>query len=1099
MIKLKQVRLVNWYGFNQITVPIGLFTLIAGKNGNGKSVLLDAIKYALYGDTVFNKSTENKGSRTVPSYTRGLLDATAGTFMRPADKMPNVYTHIVLEMEEVDLERTFILGTAIDTDSGNGFKTQRYVIENKTLRDIKHTYEQEGLTFSYSASELQKFYGLKMMDVKEGLSKFMQRTGLRLNEQQLAAFRHKLRSIMSYDPNDKIDQFIRRSVLEKKQVDFSKLVAAKNNIDALNANFAIIDSEIKELEGIIALFDELTRAKNVILADDVKIAYRKFLKCQKTLEEASRNMEIATRQIAEDDKKLEAIAAREKEVRAAYNSAKNNRDSLDCAKAIAEAEEFLQKAQEEKELLKKEKEALCDFQTKVSELVAWFVDEQCKVRQQSMLSSLTLSSIARVEKESAVDAFLAEIKRHRDEILGKVTRIGDFIKNNNDEQARCQQIIDDCDAKKTTFSEIPEYVALKNEINRAFEKRGIQSEARFACEYVLGLMDETWRDVIEGYLGGRRYTILVEPEYYDIADDVLNASKYKYAHLFNTKLLMRKDIKPVEDSVVQFIDVKNQVAKKYFDYQLGRFHATTIDKVRNYENAMSKEGRVSVAMDSYFIRFDRIKFYCLGQETIEINRIRAVRKLTGLKKAYIELQEQHIAEKSKISYLDTEIKFFGSYNYDACEEYENKLLECSKKERELVALRKAQENNMEYMELAQRVGELEQELDAMESLRESVRDDKMNMQIMYKTNHSDYKSSDEEVKKTQENLKNLQFVNNVVYLKAIEDYEKFVANAQSGRGGTLKDRARAERDAVEAGKNLRGGQAAYNAARTGDNHLPMTDDSIAAYQERKNRIWMDDRQEIQGKLKEQTRRYEEIFKNEFVLTVLKSCEAARDDLKLINAELARLKFKAKYEFDVKYVKDGSDYEKILEYAKYLKEREELGTASGQMTLDAIASYSDEEGVELEKDIEKIINRIVESNDKEKIEQYADYRNYMTYEILITNDEFLRKSKLSRQSGYNSGAEVQIPYMLILLSALLMIYNDKYSSTRLVFIDEPFAKMDPTNVKIMLGFMKEQNLQMIFCAPDKTELIGNECEVVLPVLRTQPDLMEIGIVEMHKGV
>ena len=1099
MIKLKQVRLVNWYGFNQITVPIGLFTLIAGKNGNGKSVLLDAIKYALYGDTVFNKSTENKGSRTVPSYTRGLLDATAGTFMRPADKMPNVYTHIVLEMEEVELERTFILGTAIDTDSGNGFKTQRYVIENKTLRDIKHTYEQEGLTFSYSASELQKLHGLKMMDVKEGLSKFMQRTGLRLNEQQLAAFRHKLRSIMSYDPNDKIDQFIRRSVLEKKQVDFSKLVAAKNNIDALNANFAIIDAEIKELEGIIALFDELTRAKNVILADDVKIAYRKFLKCQKTLEEASRNMEIATRQIAEDDKKLEAIAAREKEVRAAYNSAKNNRDSLDCAKAIAEAEEFLQKTQEEKELLKKEKEALCDFQTKVSELVAWFVDEKCKVRQQSMLSSLTLSSIARVEKESAVDAFLAEIKRHRDEILGKVTRIGDFIKNNNDEQARCQQIIDDCDAKKTTFSEIPEYVALKNEINRAFEKRGIQSEARFACEYVLGLMDETWRDVIEGYLGGRRYTILVEPEYYDIADDVLNASKYKYAHLFNTKLLMKKDIKPVEDSVVQFIDVKNQVAKKYFDYQLGRFHATTIDKVRNYENAMSKEGRVSVAMDSYFIRFDRIKFYCLGQETIEINRIRAVKKLAGLKKAYIELQEQHIAEKSKMSYLDTEIKFFGIYNYDACEEYENKLLECSKKERELVALRKAQENNMEYMELAQRVGELEQELDAMESLRESVRDDKMNMQIMYKTNHSDYKSSNEEVKKTQENLKNLQFVNNVVYLKAIEDYEKFVANAQSGRGGTLKDRARAERDVVEAGKNLRGGQAAYNAARTGDNHLPLTDDSIAVYQERKNRIWMDDRQEIQGKLKEQTRRYEEIFKNEFVLTVLKSCEAARDDLKLINAELARLKFKAKYEFDVKYVKDGSDYEKILEYAKYLKEREELGTSSGQMTLDAMTSYSDEEGVELEKDIEKIINRIVESNDKEKIEQYADYRNYMTYEILITNDEFLRKSKLSRQSGYNSGAEVQIPYMLILLSALLMIYNDKYSSTRLVFIDEPFAKMDPTNVKIMLGFMKEQNLQMIFCAPDKTELIGNECEVVLPVLRTQPDLMEIGIVEMHKGV
>lgn len=1098
MIKLKQIRLVNWYGFNQITVPVGSFTLIAGKNGNGKSVLLDAIKYALYGDTVFNKSTENKGSRTIPSYTRGLLDATAGTFMRPADKMPNVYTHIVLEMEEVEMERTFILGTVIETDSANGCKAQRYVVENKSLKALEHTYEQEGLLYSYSSQELQKRYGVKMMEVKEGLTRFMQRTGLRLDEGQLVAFRRKLRSIMSYDPNAKIDQFIRESVLEEKKVDFSKLVDAKNNIDALNANFARIDGEIKELEGVIALFEELKKAKNVILADDVKIAYERLLSFTSKLETASRNMEIARRQIEEDLKKLEDISDRERGTRALLNSAKDNLVSMDCAKAILEAEEMLQNARREKERLRKEKEELTAFQTRISELLAWFEEENKTVSDKVVLASLTQDTETRVQKESSVKAFREELKKYRDVLLLDISGIDSAINEVEAEQTRCQQIIDDCNAKKATFSEIPDYVALKNEINREFEKRGIVSEARFACEYVIGLKNEAWRDVIEGYLGRRRYTILVEPEYYDIADDVLNLSKNRYAHLFNTKLLMQKEVVPEEDSVVHFIEVKNPVAKQYFDYQLGRFHATTKDKVKDYENAMAKEGRVSVAMDSYFVRFDKIRFYCLGQETIEINRKKAVKQLDMLKQRYQEHQEQRVAYKEKKEYLELQIELFGEYNYDAWKEYEEAARECVRREAELVDLKEAQKNNMEYMQLAQRVTELEGELDAIEKNKEKVREDKSEMQTLFNTSNNDYERASEAIKFAQDELKEYQLTGYKVYTKAIEDYDKFVANGKKGLGGTLKDRERANRALAEAKDDLIAEQAQYNSRKTVENQLPRGEDVIAAYQERKSQIWMDDRQEIQAKLKEQTKRYEDIFKNEFVLTVLKSCETAKAELKRINAELSQLKFKALYEFDVKYVKDGSDYEKILEYAKYLKEREALGTTSGQLTFDTVTDYSDDKGDALEKEIAKIINRIVESNDKEQIERYADYRNYMTYEILLTND-VLTKAKLSKQSGYNSGAEVQIPYMLILLSALLMIYNDKNNSTRLVFIDEPFAKMDPMNVKVMLGFMKEQKLQMIFCAPDKTELIGNECEVVLPVLRVRPDVMEIGSIVMHEGV
>ena len=130
MILLKKVRLINWYGFSNVTAPIGFFTLIAGKNGNGKSVLLDAVKYAAYGDTVFNKSSESKGSRTLSSYTRGLLDATAGTYMRPADRVPNVYSHIVLEyFDDVGFQLEQEIAANVYPDLCSATQPQRLVQE----------------------------------------------------------------------------------------------------------------------------------------------------------------------------------------------------------------------------------------------------------------------------------------------------------------------------------------------------------------------------------------------------------------------------------------------------------------------------------------------------------------------------------------------------------------------------------------------------------------------------------------------------------------------------------------------------------------------------------------------------------------------------------------------------------------------------------------------------------------------------------------------------------------------------------------------------------------------------------------------------------
>ena len=1101
MILLKKVRLINWYGFSNVTAPTGFFTLIAGKNGNGKSVMLDAIKYAAYGDTVFNKSSESKGSRTLSSYTRGLLDATAGTYMRSAEQVPYVYSHIALEFLDDVEEKSFILGTVIETSPSNNCQTYRYVMDRTTLDRVEHTYTENGFVMPCRASELQKKYRLTLMNREQGLPKFMQMTGLKLSLSQLPTYLRKLRGIMSYDPNARIDQFIRESVLEQRNVDFGKLIEAKENIEKLNESFSRIEQEITELDQILGDYDSWEAERNRLLADDVRIVYKKRKDAKQEIERQTAERNLALRRKEDLERELEILESRKKETDARLVQVRVSLEQLDSTRMILEEKKRLDALEEEKKALADSCRKLEQFQTAVSEMMAQILErnENERIEGREVLSSLCQHGTVASEKAAAVAGFRKKTDQFYDELVAGIAGTVRDLEELDHRLDTQHRIIEECKKHRNTYGQIPDYAGLRDEINREFEKRKISSRAQFACEYVIGLKDEAWRDALEAFLGPRRYTILVEPQYYDIADDVLNRSEHRYAHLFNTKLLMKRKVQVEEDSVVFMLEIKNPVAKKYFDFQLGRMHAVEIGKVREYENAISKEGRVSVAMDSYFLRFDRIRSYYLGQRTFELNRIRAEKEITRLneeKRQVLERKKRLNEEKSRLA-LNRD--FFREYDFDAHKKYQTAAERARESKAQLERLQKAQKNNLEFLELSELAGRLTDEQNTVQAAYNEKLQEKSGQDTTIErcTDKINAKSSELEIQ--EKKFREYQIEYYTLVQRTVEAYEKSLESTKKGPGGLLAEdtRKRLVRS-IEQHKNmLMEKQAEYNVKHS-DSMLPRGTEGRDQYAARRERIWMDNLQEIRQKLEDQTRRYEEIFKNEFVLTILKSCERARDDLKQINGELAKLNFSAKYQFDVHFVRDGSEYAKVIEYARFLDEREQLGGgADGQMTFEALTFVSDETGEELEKEMKRIINRIIEKNSEETIARFADYRNYMTYEILISN-QVLDHAKLSRQTGFNSGAEVQIPYLLILSSALLMIYNQRVNSTRLVFIDEPFAKMDPGNVKLMLDFMRAQRLQVIFCSPDKTESIGNECEVILPVLKTGTESrMQLGIIQFHE--
>ena len=1096
---LRNIHLINWYGFSNRTIPVSEnLTLISGENECGKSTILDAIKYAYTGDTQFNKATSGYntgvGKRNLVSYTRCLVDASAGIYARPADKIPVVYTHIALEYFDQINENPFVLGVVIETAVTDIRGTHWYALDGKRIADISFVYEEDSLIKPYDASGFQKKYGVQMKTKKEGITLFMQMIGLKLPYQEVPKYQRKLRNIMAYNPAAKIQEFIKESVLEEHDINFDKLKEAKKNIEQINGSLEQINQELQDLDSILADYDEHDKKAVQLKIDDIKIKYKDLVQCQRDIREAEELIKRSSITCEALGKKIEEQNQEIDDIDKTYSETRRALLDLDVSKAIEASKQLIDTYEKQLTKLNDEKERLETFQQKMKEMIVQLSEMGVTIQNDNVLGRLTSKNLEVAEKQRFIDSLKEEVQECRDTLIEKNILLKKELEIVQNECIEQNNIIESCNKNRMDYSNVQEQVELIKEINRELLKHDINEEAHMAYEYVIELKDENWRNAIEAFLGVHRYAVIVSKYAFDVANAVLDKSRYRYVELVNTKRLMSKVMDCEKDSVFHYLSVQNETAANYFKFWLGRIHAVNIENVPDYDNAMSMEGKLSRNMAVTYINTRKIRSYCLGSQAIELNRRAAEKRLHELEKKEKEilLEQRSVQDKSK--YLQDGISCFKEFNLNSHKEWTDVSVDLNNEKGHYKELLEAQKNNAEFMALNERVSVLGNQLE----IKKKDLEENIKQKIILETTVSEKKKlvkdlKEKEIEKQAE-LNKERIVGNSSVEKAIEEYDQYLSGDNQNGGLMVRaTKERVDRRVREIEGNIIGKEQAYNNRKQEVDKLPIGLEYEADYQRRRGKIWIDDLQGIQQKLKEQTITYERIFKREFVLNIYNTAKDAKDDISDINKELRKLQFSTKYQFDVKMLNDNSDYAKILRYAEYLQETNNM--SDGQMTFTSLMSYEND-GVETrEREIRDIINKIIDHNDIAEIKKFADYRNYMSYEIIINNDE-VKDGKLSKQVGYNSGAGTQIPYTLILSAALSMLYNVRVNSVRLIFIDEPFEKMSDHNIKLMLDFFK--NFQVIFCAPpNKLESIGSECGVIIPVLKISNDNMQIGEIKFHE--
>ena len=237
-------------------------------------------------------------------------------------------------------------------------------------------------------------------------------------------------------------------------------------------------------------------------------------------------------------------------------------------------------------------------------------------------------------------------------------------------------------------------------------------------------------------------------------------------------------------------------------------------------------------------------------------------------------------------------------------------------------------------------------------------------------------------------------------------------------------------------------------------------------------------------------------------------KAAYRHKKEINRLLAKIKFSDSiYQIDIipAQNENGQFYEMLTAPELDSKVFDDYGF-EGQLSLGEDEFYQ-----KYEEDIKRLTEKFMPPKEedarslsqyRQQMEQYVDYRNYLTfsmYEKVEDENGNIRKNAVDDMAGRDSGGEGQNPKYVALLAGFAMLYmqqSNRDSKIRLVLLDEAFSKMDAEKVASCIALIRGLGFQAIISATN--DKIQNYLENVdKTFVYANPNKRHISIQEFGK--
>ncbi len=671
----------------------------------------------------------------------------------------------------------------------------------------------------------------------------------------------------------------------------------------------------------------------------------------------------------------------------------------------------------------------------------------------------------------------------RDELSRHVVQCQNQLEQLSRQRRQKQQEVERLQAQKVTY---PTHV---ERALAAIRQQCPKADPRVLCDHV-EVKDPQWQAAIEGYLGGARFSILVEAEHEAEAIRIvrkLGGRDNKARIIQGHKAAMDAERAQIDaDSIIQVLDFSHAVARHYLTASYG-----SVLRVDNAEQLrMTRRGLTTDGMASGNYSMWR----CDLEDSLLVFGVAA--RSRALTAKLTELEEIEHDWHSATKRSDQASKLLSAVDALTQLNYGDRSAAILDRQRELLKVQalldqidlgehQALEEKLvqhkqedaalrgQETDLNRRIGELHSELvnsertckqlsDMQESNRQQVEQNEENLRAIARVwtefdvdqrlNHADNEA---------------QELQRDVALKERQQIENSLHSHERKMGEAL----------AQHNQHCKPGHAIAYVGFDGRYDSDLFD-VICAMQGEIDRVFNILKNNILVEKHGQLSQLKVSFNNAFVdhlcQAIYQALNEGKQQIEQLNRELQHHRFGADREtfrFAQSWIPEFQDYARFFE---------EVVKNPGMG--DEVSLFEAKLSTKSAKVRDELMKMLLDEDEQRafrELERISDYRNYRRYEIYkeVEGKEPIPLSEY----GTGSGGQLETPAYIIRSAAITSAFRfaEGNNHLRMVLVDEAFSKMDETRSREVIDYLTESlGLQLLFIMPTSKcgpymDLISNE--------------------------